>query len=63
MSGTAKLISECALAMVLDEDRLPPLSLQGGFLTPATAFGKVLVERLEATGAFSFDVQVDSKKK
>lgn len=53
-AATAKMITECALAIVLDYDRLPPLAKQGGPLTPATALGTVLVERLENSGFFSF---------
>ena len=56
------MIAECALALALDFDRLPPLSKTGGPLTPATALGHVLVERLEATGSFSFAIE-DSKSK
>lgn len=48
------MISEAALSIVLDYERLPPLARQGGPLTPATALGTVLVERLEKTGSFSF---------
>lgn len=48
------MISECALVIVKDWERLPPLAKGGGFLTPATAFGPILVERLEATGYFTF---------
>lgn len=55
-SLTARMISECALAIAVDSDRLPLLAKRGGFLTPATAFGHVLVERLEATKSFSFVV-------
>ncbi|MFO0554685.1 MAG: saccharopine dehydrogenase NADP-binding domain-containing protein [Polyangiaceae bacterium] len=44
---TAKMISEAALALVLDRERLPK---RRGFLTPAVAFGGVLVERLENAG-------------
>lgn len=53
-SGTAKMISECALAIVKDFKRLPVMAQQGGFLTPATGLGNVLVDRLQATGQFSF---------
>jgi len=41
--GTAKLLGEAALALALD-----PASGEGGVLTPATALGPVLVERLRA---------------
>ncbi|KAI5481429.1 saccharopine dehydrogenase / Homospermidine synthase family protein [Pseudohyphozyma bogoriensis] len=55
--ATSRMIVESALAIVQDEDRLPPLARQGGFLTPATALGNVLVERLEATQQFSFTTE------
>ncbi len=44
---TAKMISECALALVQDRARLPGPC---GVLTPAVAFGPVLLERLIAAG-------------
>ncbi|WP_168582990.1 saccharopine dehydrogenase family protein [Gephyromycinifex aptenodytis] len=50
--GTAVMIGEAALALVLDELALPR---RHGVLTPATAFGDVLIERLTAQG-FSFEV-------
>ncbi|GAA5914830.1 hypothetical protein JCM8208_005714, partial [Rhodotorula glutinis] len=56
-AATAVLISSCALCLLKDHDRLSPLAKQGGFLTPATAFGNVLVERLESTGRFSWTVE------
>lgn len=56
------MLCECALAIVKDYDRLPPLAKQGGPLTPATALGNVLVERLEKTGFFSFTFE-DAKSK
>jgi short subunit dehydrogenase-like uncharacterized protein len=45
--ATITLLIECALALALDAPRLPE---RGGLLTPATAFGPVLVERLRAAG-------------
>ncbi|GAA5834290.1 hypothetical protein JCM9279_004271 [Rhodotorula babjevae] len=56
-AATAVLISSVALCLLKDHDRLSPLAKQGGFLTPATAFGNVLVERLESTGRFSWTVE------
>lgn len=56
------MISECALSIVLDYDRLPPLAKQGGPLTPATALGTVLVERLENSGFFSFSAGEGKKQ-
>lgn len=42
------MISEAALAIVLNSDELPcRKSCGGGVLTPATAFGDVLIRRLE----------------
>lgn len=45
--ATAVMLGEAALALALDEDRLPPAA---GVLTPATAMGHVLVDRLQAAG-------------
>ena len=41
------MLGEAALALALDEDRLPQ---RAGSLTPSTALGNVLVERLRAAG-------------
>lgn len=46
-AATAVMAGETALALALDGDRLPARS---GSLTPATALGEVLVERLRAAG-------------
>jgi short subunit dehydrogenase-like uncharacterized protein len=46
-AATAVMLGETALALALDGDRLPD---QAGSLTPATALGPVLVERLRAAG-------------
>jgi short subunit dehydrogenase-like uncharacterized protein len=46
-AATAVMLGESALALALDGDRLPARS---GSLTPATAMGDVLVERLRAAG-------------
>ena len=48
--GTAIMLGEAALALALDNDRLPQRS---GVLTPATAIGNVLVGRLRNQG-FTF---------
>ena len=50
-TGTAVMIGQAALALALDEDRLPDAA---GVLTPATALDGVLVERLVEQG-FTFD--------
>jgi short subunit dehydrogenase-like uncharacterized protein len=46
-AATAVMLGESALALALDGDRLPD---RAGSLTPATALGGVLVERLRAAG-------------
>jgi short subunit dehydrogenase-like uncharacterized protein len=45
--ATALMMGESALCLALDRDRLPA---RAGVLTPATAMGDVLVERLRAAG-------------
>jgi short subunit dehydrogenase-like uncharacterized protein len=45
--ATVKFVCESALALAVDGERLPDA---GGVLTPATAFGGVLSERLRAAG-------------
>jgi short subunit dehydrogenase-like uncharacterized protein len=47
------MLGEAALSLGLDGDRLPE---RAGVLTPATAIGKPLVERLRAAG-HTYDVQ------
>ncbi|GLY08638.1 MULTISPECIES: saccharopine dehydrogenase NADP-binding domain-containing protein [Actinoplanes] len=47
-AATAVMLGESALALVLDRDRLP--ESEGGVLTPATALGDALVDRLRAAG-------------
>ena len=46
-AATAVMLGESGLALALDGDRLPART---GSLTPATALGGVLVERLRAAG-------------
>lgn len=48
-AATSIMLGESALALALDRDRCPlPAGLNGGVLTPATALGNVLLERLRA---------------
>ena len=54
---TAKMLSESALCLALDEAKLPQVS---GVLTPATALGMVLVDRLRAAG-MTFAPQVGAR--
>jgi short subunit dehydrogenase-like uncharacterized protein len=48
--GTTKMVCEAALALVLDEARLPGGKKLGGLLTPATGLGNVLAQRLRDAG-------------
>ena len=50
------MIVQCGLALCQDFDRLPEHAKRGGALTPATAFGEVIKERLEQTGRFRFEL-------
>jgi short subunit dehydrogenase-like uncharacterized protein len=45
--ATSVMFGESALCLALDGDRLPP---RAGVLTPATAMGNALVERLRLAG-------------
>ena len=51
--ATAVMLGQAALALALDGERLPDAA---GVLTPATAMGDVLAERLRAAG-HSYDVE------
>ncbi|KZT27107.1 hypothetical protein NEOLEDRAFT_1155173 [Neolentinus lepideus HHB14362 ss-1] len=55
---TTIAVSESALAILLEKDRLPPLAQQGGILTPMSGMGDVLIERMIATGKFEFGSEV-----
>ena len=48
------MISEAALALTFDTDKLPTLARTGGVLTPMSGLGNVLIERLKETGRFEF---------
>ena len=67
------MISECALSILVPSNSkstypspsnpkinpsLPPLAHSGGLLTPSTALGDVLVERLVKTGRFVVETEV-----
>ncbi|MDF8263246.1 saccharopine dehydrogenase family protein [Luteipulveratus flavus] len=50
-AATAVMLGESALCLALERDRCPlPAGMNGGVLTPATALGDVLVDRLRAKG-------------
>lgn len=73
------MVSECALSLIIPPNSssrspeaaraaLPLLARRGGgILTPMTAFGDVLIRRLEGTGHFEFSSSVieggDTKKR
>ena len=52
------MISESALAILLNYDELPEVAKEGGLLTPASALGDVLVKRLESSGKITFESEV-----
>ena len=55
---------ESSLSILLDFDKLPKLGQEGGVLTPMSALGDVLVDRLERTGRFEqySEIFVDSER-
>ena len=56
-AATAVMMGESALTLALDYDRLPPHT---GVLTPATALGTPLVERLRSAG-MTLEVDVNNR--
>src|SRR4051812_8471918 len=48
--ATVKFVCESALALATERDRLPGGRTRSGVLTPSTALGDVLVERLRRAG-------------
>lgn len=60
-SHTAMLLAESALSLALPAPKgtkLPPLADVGGVLTPATAFGGVVIERLRLAGVADINGQI-----
>lgn len=51
--STAKMLAEAALCFVFEPSVKP---LQGGFWTPASAFGATLIERLEEFAGLTFEL-------
>ena len=47
---TSKLVSECALCLIEDQDRLPGGGEYGGILTSASGLGESLIARLKRVG-------------
>ena len=54
---SAAAIVEAALCL-LKPDTLPPLARRGGVLTPMTAFGDFLVERLEERAGLKIESEI-----
>jgi short subunit dehydrogenase-like uncharacterized protein len=51
--STAKMLSEAAISLAEDE---AVQAKSGGFWTPATAFGDILIERLQKNAGLTFEV-------
>jgi len=51
------MLGESALALALQQDQLIP---KGGILTPATALGRTLIERLKKFD-FKFEIQKEEE--
>jgi len=52
------MLAESALSLVLPPPKgteLPPMAKVGGVLTPSTAFGNVLIERLQQAGKVQWE--------
>jgi short subunit dehydrogenase-like uncharacterized protein len=56
------LVSESSKSVTTSENNnihvLPGHAQEGGILTPMTAFGDVLIQRLEETGRFEFSSSI-----
>lgn len=53
------MISEAALGLLLNKpEALGPLAASGGLLTPATALGEVLPDRLRRSGLFEIETEI-----
>ena len=52
------MISESALAILLNKSALPSTAQEGGVLTPVTGLGEVVVERLKESGRWEFESRI-----
>ncbi|KAI0785720.1 NAD(P)-binding protein [Abortiporus biennis] len=57
-AASAVFAVESALSILLQHDQLPSLGRQGGVLTPMSALGNVLIQRLKNTGLYTFESEV-----
>lgn len=55
--STSKMIAECAASLALDD-----LSSPGGVLTPATAMGRPLCDRLQKNAGVTFEISEESAR-
>ncbi|MEE2788603.1 MAG: hypothetical protein VX589_14765 [Myxococcota bacterium] len=53
---TVKILCESALALATQKNEMGEIGQKGGVLTPASALGTILIERLRSKG-FRFEVQ------
>lgn len=61
---TAQMLAECALSLAQDGDKLPGRAVHGGgYLTPAAAFGDVLLDRLTENVGFRFTYHGEERPK
>ncbi|ORX39430.1 hypothetical protein BD324DRAFT_619686 [Kockovaella imperatae] len=64
--ATNYMIVEAALSLILpppSDTKLPPLASKGGVLTPSTALGMVLIERLNQSGKVIWDCKLHDDSK
>lgn len=57
------MVAESALSLLLSHESLPELGKRGGVLTPMSALGSTLLDRLEKSGRFVFESSVLTDKK
>jgi short subunit dehydrogenase-like uncharacterized protein len=59
MFFSSVMVSESALALLpSNRSQLPALALEGGFLTPATALGDILIKKLRNSGRFEITSEI-----
>ncbi|KAF5365928.1 hypothetical protein D9758_006689 [Tetrapyrgos nigripes] len=52
------MMADCALTLLFDASSLSMIARRGGILTPATAFGNVIVERMQKNPRFNWTCEV-----
>ncbi len=51
------MLTESALCLLLSREELPAETQQGGVITPATAFGNILINNLKMYGGMTFQIK------